>query len=137
MRLFVTLVAIGFVTAGCQCEETKPEQGPATRGVAKPATDPDAVATLQQAKVKSTQLQIDQVIQALATYKVEKGAYPSLSQGLGVLVEGGFLPRPAEDGWGHALIYSLEDPDKPKVTSLGADGEPGGQGFDADISADQ
>lgn len=38
------------------------------------------------------------------------------------------------DGWDRPMRFALTD-DGPRITSLGADGEPGGRGYDADLSA--
>ena len=136
MRTALSLVAVYALCLGC--EDDKQAKGPLPAPKADaPKADPDAVGPLQQAKIKSSQLQIDQVIQALDTYKVQHGAYPSAEQGLGALVDGGMLAKLPKDGWGRELVYSLDAPGRPAVTSLGADGKPGGRGPDADISASE
>ena len=44
------------------------------------------------------------------------------------------LKQPPKDPWGNALVYALRD-GEPVVTSLGADGAPGGEEDNADISS--
>lgn len=39
------------------------------------------------------------------------------------------------DGWGRPFLYSV-DGDRPRILSLGRDGQPGGRGIDADMVAD-
>lgn len=49
--------------------------------------------------------------------------------------EAGFLDAASRDGWGHALVYQpTPDGTSFTLTSLGADGRPGGDGFDKDIA---
>jgi general secretion pathway protein G len=49
---------------------------------------------------------------------------------------GPYLPQDAPtDVWGHPYLYKFpgEHGDEPDIVSLGADGQPGGEGNDADI----
>ncbi len=101
----------------------------------------------RQAKAK---IQMEAMESALKLYKLDNGNYPTSEQGLKALVEaptvgtlprnwreGGYLdkPRIPKDPWGNEFIYlfpgSHSDFD---LICLGADGEPGGDGVNADIN---
>ncbi len=87
---------------------------------------------------------------ALTQYLLDMGEYPSTQQGLNALFEApsdakqsalypedGYLQKRGilEDPWGNAYQYeNLGSRKKPRVYSFGADGRPGGEGDDADIS---
>jgi general secretion pathway protein G len=85
-------------------------------------------------------------------YKLDNGIYPSTEQGLKALVEkpsvgvlpkkwkiGGYLPKLPEDPWGNPYKYMspVQRGDiriDYEITSLGTDGEVGGEGINADIT---
>ena len=46
-------------------------------------------------------------------------------------------PKVPMDPWGNAYIYTKESARKYKIVSNGADGAPGGDGINADISSDE
>jgi len=88
--------------------------------------------------------QIDALSKALDTFRLDVGRYPTTEEGLQALQN---KPAAAEkwngpylnkglplDPWGHAYVYaspgSKGDFD---ITSYGRDGQPGGEGDDADI----
>ncbi|MFZ2405225.1 MAG: type II secretion system major pseudopilin GspG [Methylobacter sp.] len=100
----------------------------------------------RQAKAK---MQIESLESALKLYKLDNGPYPTTEQGLKALVEaptagnlprnwrtGGYLEKGKvpKDPWSNEFIYvspgSHGDFD---LSSLGADGEAGGEGVDKDI----
>jgi hypothetical protein len=74
---------------------------------------------------------------AIDAYRAREGAYPDDLQ---QLFETGDLGAegPLVDPWGRAYLYLLPDEDDPRelrtVRTLGADGERGGTGADADVS---
>jgi general secretion pathway protein G len=82
---------------------------------------------------------------ALTTYKQDVGAFPSTGQGLRALRimpdgvshwQGPYLQKDVPwDPWGHPFVYKYpgEHGDTPDIVSLGADGQPGGEGENADI----
>jgi general secretion pathway protein G len=105
-----------------------------------------------ESRVQMAQLQISQFEQALQTYHLDHGRYPSQAQGLAALVsrptvapvperypEGGYLARPRLplDPWGNEYIYlSPGRRGEPfEIISYGSDGEPGGTGYAAEISS--
>jgi len=102
-----------------------------------------------QARITKAKLDIQGIENALQNYKLDNFHYPSTDQGLEALVQkpsgspeakhwrqGGYLQRMPKDPWGHPYQYlspgAHGDVD---ITSLGADGRPGGDGVDADINS--
>ncbi|MFO8085330.1 MAG: type II secretion system major pseudopilin GspG [Desulfobacterales bacterium] len=95
-------------------------------------------------KQKAAEAQISLFGTALDTYRLDVGKYPTTDQGLEALRgqpdeianwDGPYLPKniPA-DPWGNPYEYrSPGDHGDYDLFSLGADGNPGGEGEDADI----
>jgi len=92
----------------------------------------------ENAKRQIAKTQIASFMNALSIYKLDTGLYPSTAQGLQALREkpgempnwaGPYLPKDVPlDPWGRPYEYKYpgdhgEDPD---ITSLGPDGQPGG-----------
>lgn len=95
-------------------------------------------------KQKAAKAQITLFETALDTYRLDVGKYPTTQMGLAALRtkpdgiqkwEGPYLPKEIPlDPWGHPYEYrSPGQHGDYDITSLGADGSPGGQGEDADI----
>jgi len=99
------------------------------------------------ARVAATKQQIADTVQALNLYKLDAGSFPSSSQGLGALVQkpsSGKVPpnwrvymdQMPKDAWGNELQYRSPGlHGEIDVFSLGADGETGGEGYNADIGS--
>ena len=97
------------------------------------------------ARVTQARAQIQNFMTALGTYKLDTGTYPTTEQGLRALRErpqdaaqwaGPYMPQDIpKDPWGHDYVYKYpgEHGDEPDVSSLGADGAPGGEGLNADL----
>lgn len=99
------------------------------------------------ARVTAARTQINSFMQTLLLYKNSTGVFPNAQQGLAALRvkptdqpnwDGPYLQSevPA-DPWGRPYIYKFpsEFGDEPEIVSLGADGAPGGEGINADISS--
>jgi general secretion pathway protein G len=99
-----------------------------------------------KAKITATRTQIDNFMTALGTYKLDTGTFPTTEQGLVALRikpadviqwNGPYMPKDIpKDAWEHDFIYRFpgeHGTDEPEITSLGADGQPGGEGINADI----
>jgi general secretion pathway protein G len=77
----------------------------------------------------------------IEAFKVMRGRYPSTEEGLKLLIDEKFLKPNAEGGklhdpWGRDYVYLMPGqahPDAFDVKSYGADGQPGGEGENADI----
>lgn len=109
---------------------------------------PKVVGQSDKARVKTTETAVATVSNALDMYKVDNSRYPSTAQGLEALTtppadaknypEGGYIKGGyPTDGWENELQYVAPGSDgRPyDLFSLGADGEMGGEGQDADIYA--
>ncbi len=83
---------------------------------------------------------------ALDMYKLDNSVYPTTDQGLDALVtkptnpeprnyrDGGYIRRLPQDAWGNDYQYlSPGDNGAIDIFSLGADGQEGGDGINADI----
>ena len=111
---------------------------------------PRFMGETDKAKQAKAKMQIESLESALKMYKLDNGSYPTTEQGLKALVEtptvgnlpknwrqGGYLEKGKvpKDPWDHEYVYvspgSHGDFD---LSSLGADGEPGGEEFDKDIN---
>lgn len=101
-----------------------------------------------RAAVKKAQIDISTIESALDQYRLDMLTYPSTRDGLDALVRapanhpraaefrpGGYLRKGAPlDPWGNPYQYRFPGERGPvDVYSLGADGEPGGEGLNADI----
>jgi general secretion pathway protein G len=90
--------------------------------------------------------QLEGFAKALDSYRLDNGHYPSSEQGLAALFvrpndepkwAGPYLQRAVpQDPWGHAYVYRSPGQDGTDfdLLSLGKDGQPGGDGENADIS---
>ncbi len=105
---------------------------------------PKYFSQVGKSEVKTSRAQIVAFEKALEQYRLEVGSYPTTEQGLAALVakpaqavrwEGPYLAKSVPlDPWGHAYVYkSPGDHGDVDLTSLGRDGQPGGEGLDADI----
>lgn len=105
-----------------------------------------------EARVRTAQVQIRQLQQAVNLYRAEQGRPPTQEQGLEALVrrpaippvparypEEGYLEsrRLPRDPWGNEYVYLSPGRDGLpfEIISLGSDGETGGEGDAADISS--
>ena len=97
------------------------------------------------AKTKTAGVQIADLEKALEMYKLDAGRFPSKEEGLEALVKkpqtaaswnGPYLrgnpPVVPTDPWGNPYRYQPA-PGGVEIVSLGADGQPGGDGENADI----
>jgi general secretion pathway protein G len=91
------------------------------------------IPKLQEARHDRAELDIKTIEGALKLYYAKKGNYPDTGTGLKALVDTQNLDKIPVDPWNHEYVY-LNEGGKPVITSYGADGAPGGEGPDADIS---
>lgn len=111
---------------------------------------PRLIGRTDDARVAEAKVQIKNFDTALKLFKMDTGFYPSTEQGLEALIikpvtgqipknykEGGYLEKnkvPA-DPWGNPYVYvSPGAQGEYDIISYGADGTPGGEGYDADIT---
>lgn len=106
---------------------------------------PKVMSRPDEARVAAAKQDIAAIGQALKLYRLDNKRYPSTEQGLQALVNqpaqgaenwkaGGYLERLPTDPWEHPYQYlnpGLHG--EMDIFSYGADGVPGGTGFDADV----
>jgi general secretion pathway protein G len=99
-----------------------------------------------KSNTKIAKAQIDALEKALDQYRLDVGRYPATEHGLAALTtrppnvdrwQGPYLKKPAPaDPWGRAYQYkSPGDHGDYDLASLGADGQPGGSGENADVTS--
>lgn len=110
---------------------------------------PNVIGRPDQARVTMAGADLRTVSSALEMYRLDNGRYPSTEQGLTALVERpatspvpdnwhaeGYLDQVPLDPWGNAYLYRTPgETGRFDLVSYGADGEPGGEGYDADITS--
>ncbi len=90
--------------------------------------------------------QVEALMKALDAFRLDVGRYPSMEEGLAVLVDkpaalakwnGPYLQKAVpRDPWGFPYQYRLPGTKtEVEVLSLGKDGQPGGEGDAADIAS--
>ncbi|BAU76686.1 type II secretion system major pseudopilin GspG [Metapseudomonas furukawaii] len=101
---------------------------------------------LGKSETKVARAQIEGLVKALDIYRLEVGRYPSTEQGLTALVAaptdeprwaGPYLQKGVpQDPWGRAYVYRSpgENGDFDLLT-LGKDGQPGGDGENAEVTS--
>lgn len=87
----------------------------------------------EQAKVDGTNIEMNNVKQALDLFKIKFGAYPSTEESLQVLVNKELMEKLPKDMWGSEFHYVRHNSRSYTLKSFGADGEPGGEGVDKDL----
>jgi general secretion pathway protein G len=108
---------------------------------------PGVMKRVDDARVAKAKQDIQSLETALTMYRLDNSKFPTSEQGLAALMTqptdptikhwkaGGYLDRLTKDPWGNEYQYVIpgahgRDYD---LYSLGADGQPGGEGVDADI----
>ena len=113
--------------------------------LAEATTARSSGANLSTARITAARTQIANFMTALGTYKLDTGTFPTTEQGLVALRvkpadvnqwNGPYMPQDIpKDQWGRDFVYRYpgEHGDEPDIVCLGADGQPGGEGMNADI----
>ena len=103
---------------------------------------PLVLKRFSSAQARLARLDIEALLSAADTFALNNGgAYPESLEALVVPDENGeaYLKGQRQvpaDPWGHAYVYfPPSDGAEPRIVSYGADGEPGGEGSNADIDS--
>lgn len=121
---------------------------------------PRVFAQLDRSKTRAAELQIRALEAALETMRLDIGRAPTAEEGLALLVQGDPATAPGwygpylddavpNDPWGRPYVYVTPEEAassspanavssgeaRPRVLSYGADGQPGGEGANADVSS--
>jgi len=110
---------------------------------------PKLLGRTGESRVTAAKVDIATMMQALKLYKLDNQRYPTTEQGLNALIakptsgpaangwkEGGYIEKLPKDPWGNSYQYlSPGAKGEIDVFSYGADGQPGGNGEDADVGS--
>lgn len=110
---------------------------------------PKIIGRSDDARIVAARQDVATLNAALKLYRLDNQRYPTSEQGLKALVEkptvdpiaanwktGGYLDKLPKDPWGNAYQYLQPGVHgELDIFSLGADGQPGGTGNDADIGS--
>lgn len=110
---------------------------------------PKLLGRTGESRVVAAKTDIATLMQALKMYKLDNQRYPTTEQGLQALTtkptsgpsangwkEGGYVERLPKDPWGNSYQYlSPGLHGEVDIFSLGADGQPNGEGEDADVGS--
>jgi general secretion pathway protein G len=108
---------------------------------------PNVIDKIPDAEVATAKVQIKSLSSAVRTFRLDNGRYPTSAEGLSALIP----PPPAnlprydpdgymeeehvpEDPWHNPYAY-VSDGRRFEIISYGRDGQPGGEGEDADLSS--
>jgi len=109
---------------------------------------PNVIGRPDEARVTVAQSDLRSIAGALEIYRLDNRSYPTTAQGLSALVErptvppepvswasDGYLSVMPQDPWGVPYVYRFPgEAGRFDLITLGADGQPGGEGANADIA---
>jgi general secretion pathway protein G len=118
-------------------------------GVLAALVVPRVLERPDEARAVAAKSDIASIMQALKLYRLDNQRYPTGEQGLPALISkpeqpplppnwksGGYLERLPKDPWGRPYVYVNPGvKGEIEVFSLGADGQQGGTGIDADVGS--
>ena len=106
---------------------------------------PNMLGSADKARKTQAKAQINSYLTALGSYKLDTGVYPTTEQGLQALRvkpenvnnwQGPYVQKDIDlDPWQHPYVYKFpgDHGDDPDIICYGGDGQPGGDGLNADI----
>jgi general secretion pathway protein G len=116
-------------------------------GVLAALVVPNVLDRADDARVSAARVDVNNLVQALKLYRLDNQRYPTAEQGLTALVQRpdkppaptnwkAYIDKLPNDPWGQPYVY-LNPGLKGEidVMSHGADGQPGGEGKNADIGS--
>ena len=118
-------------------------------GVLAALVVPSVLSRTDDARIVAAKTDIGAIRQALKLYRLDNQRYPTGEQGITALIAkpeqppvppnwkpGGYLEKLPKDPWGRPYVYLNPGVrGEIEVFSFGADGQPGGTGFDADVGS--
>ena len=117
-------------------------------GIVAAVVVPNVIGRPDEARVAVANADLRTISASLEMYRLDNRVYPTAAQGLAALsqmptdapvppnwVAGGYLPQVPSDPWGNPYVYATGGTAGGyTLVSLGADGQPGGDGVDADLA---
>ncbi len=103
-------------------------------GLVMAAVGVSVIPRLNEARQDRARLDLKNIEGAMKLYYTKKGTYPDTGSGLKSLVDMQLLEQMPKDPWDREYVY-MNEGGKPVIVSYGADGAPGGEGPDSDISS--
>jgi general secretion pathway protein G len=108
---------------------------------------PNVISKVDEARIAKAKTDIQALETALTMFRLDNSKYPTTEQGLAALTTqptdptirhwrpGGYIQRVSKDPWGNDYQYVIPGTHGKEydLFSMGADGQPGGEGNDADI----
>ena len=116
-------------------------------GIVAALVVPNVIGRPDEARVAVANADLRTISASLEMYRLDNRSYPTVAQGLTALsqmptdpplppnwVAGGYLPQVPTDPWGNPYLYTRSgETGGYELMSLGADGQPGGDGVNADL----
>lgn len=115
-------------------------------GILAAIVAPNVIGRVDDAQITKAKTEIRNLESSLKFYRLDNFAYPTTEQGLEALASkpadpniknwksGGYIPRVPNDPWGNSYLYLNPGTNgEIDIYTLGRDGQPGGEGVDADI----
>ena len=108
---------------------------------------PNVLDRADDARVSAARVDVNNLMQALKLYRLDNQRYPTADQGLRALVQRpdkspvptnwkAYIDKLPNDPWGNPYVYINPGvKGEIDVMSYGADGQPGGEGKNADIGS--
>ena len=117
-------------------------------GMLSALVGPRLIGQSDEAKIKTTKIQISQLEQTLGLFQLDNGFFPTTEQGLAALVkaptippepmnykQGGYMRKLPKDAWGREFIYICPGQHGDfDIISYGSDGAEGGEGNAKDLN---
>jgi general secretion pathway protein G len=115
-------------------------------GILAALVAPNVISRIDDAQINRARVDIQAIESALHLYRLDNFKYPTTDQGINALVNkpadpsirnwraGGYLDKIPSDPWGieYQYLYPGQNAEF-DIFTLGADGQPGGEGINADI----
>ena len=113
-------------------------------GILAAIVAPNVIGRVDDAQITKAKAEITNIENAMKFYRLDNFAYPTTEQGIAALVSQPadpnvrnwkqYLPRNPKDPWGRPYLYlNPGNNGEIDIYTLGADGNPGGEGLNADI----
>lgn len=115
-------------------------------GILAAIVAPNVISRVDDAQITKAKADISGIENAMKFYRLDNFTYPSTEQGIDALVTkpndpmvrnwkpGGYLDGMPRDPWGNPYLYlNPGNNGEIDIYTLGADGNPGGEGLNTDI----